>query len=132
MRDGHGLLKSFCEQQLQRFFRRLQSAGGVQSRRELEADFVGADLVRRLRGFFQRKNSGALGFVQLPQAGVNQNPVFAGERNQVRNCSERDQVQKRFQIEFRRAGQIGFAPAFDNCVRELERKAGGTKLGESS
>ena len=117
---------------MQRFFRRFQSPGGVQSRRELEADFVSADFVRCLRGFFQRQNSGALGFVQLPQAGGNQNPVFAGERNQVGDRAERDQIQQRFQIKFRRAGEICFAPAFDQGMRELEGEAGGAKLGERS
>ena len=100
------------------------------SRRELKTDFVSADFFRRLRDFFQRENSGALGFVQLPQTGGNQNPIFADERNQIRNRAERDQIQQRFQIKFRRAGQIGFAPAFDERVREFEGESGGTKFAE--
>ena len=64
------------------------------------------------------------------QTGGNQNPVFAGQRHEVGNRAERDQIQQRFQIKFRRAGQTGFASAFDQGVRELERQAGGAKFGE--
>ena len=44
---------------------------------------------------------------------TDENAVFTGERNEVSNRAERDEIQKRLQIEFRRAGQTGFASAFD-------------------
>ena len=81
-----------------------QTAGGVQSRRELKADIVRAEFLRRLRDFFQRDESRALGFVQSLQTGGNQDSVFANERHDVGNRAERDQIQQRAQIKFHRAG----------------------------
>ena len=107
-----------------------QPSGGVQSRRELEADFVSAEFLRRLRDFFQCDEPGPLRFVQPLQAGGNQDAVFADERHDVGNRAERDQIQQRAQIKFRRAGQAVFASALDQRVGQFEREAGGAKLIE--
>ena len=114
---------------MQRFFRRFEAAGGIEPGRKLKTDFVNADGVVRLRDFFQRDNPGALGLVQLPQAGGSENAVFACQRNEVGNRSQRDQIQQRLQIKFRHAGQIFFAPAFNDGMREFKGKAGGAKFG---
>ena len=84
----------------------------------------------RLRDFFQRDEAGPLRLVQPFQTGGNQNAVLADERNQIGNRAERDQVQQRAQIKFRRAGQAGFASALHQRVRQLEREAGGAQFRE--
>ena len=119
------------EQQMQRFLGGFQPAGGVQARRELEADFVSAEFGGRLRDLLQRNQSGPLRRVQPFQTGGNQNPVFAGQRHQVGNRAERDQIEQRSQIKFRRAGQAGFASAFDQRMGQFEGEADGAKFGES-
>ena len=116
---------------MQRFLGGFQTAGGVQARRELESDFVSAELdLRCWATFFNATNSGALRCVQAVQSGGNQNAVFADERNDVRDGAQRDQVEQRAQIEIRRAGQADFAAALDQRVGEFEGEAGGAKFGE--
>ena len=88
------------------------------------------EVARRLRDLFQRDQSGPLRCVQPFQTGGDENAVFAGERHEIGNRAQRDQIQQRPQIEFRRAGQTGFASAFDQRVRQFERQAGGTQFGE--
>ena len=119
-----------CQHQLQRFFGGFQPAGGVEARRELKTDFVCAEHGRTLRHFLQRHEAGAPGGAQPFQTGGNKNPVFTGERNQIRNRAQRHQIQQRLQVKFRRAGQIDFATALDQSVGEFEGQAGGAKLGE--
>ena len=96
------------EQQVQRFLGGFQPAGGVQARRELEADFIRADGLGALGDFFQRHQSGALRGVQSFQAGGNQHPVFAGQRNDVGNRAQRDQIEQRTQIKFGEPGRFRF------------------------
>ncbi len=81
-----------------------------------------------MRGLFQRDQSGPLRRVQPLQTGGDQNAIFAGERNEVGNRAQRDQIQQRSQIEFRRAGQAGFASAFDQRMGEFEGEAGGAEF----
>ena len=78
----------------------------------------------------QGDQPGPLRGVQAFQAGGNQNAVLAGQRDDVGDGAERDQIEQRAQIEFRRAGQTGFASAFDQGVGELEGEAGGAEFVE--
>jgi hypothetical protein len=91
---------------------------------------VRAEFFGRLRNLLQRDQPGPAGGVELLQTDSDENPVLAGERHDVGNGAERDQVQQRFQIKVGRAGQTGFATAFDKSVGEFEGKAGGAKLME--
>ncbi len=68
LRERRRLGQIFGEQQVQGFLGGFQPAGGVQARRELKTDFISAQLLRRLRDFFQRDESGPLRQVQSFQA----------------------------------------------------------------
>ena len=76
--------------------------------------------------FLQSDESGPLRCVQPLQAGGHQNPILTGERNDIGNRAQRHQIEQRPQIEFRGAGQIDFASAFDQRVGQFERQANGT------
>ena len=131
LRDGQRLRHVARQQQAQRFLRRFQPPGGVQARGELEADFVRAERRRALGDLFQRHQAGPLRVAQPFQSGGNENAVFADERHEVGNRAERDEIEQRAQIEFRRAGQTDFASALDQGVGEFEGEAGGAEFGES-
>jgi len=116
-------------EQVERFLRGLEPAGGVQPRRELETDFVRAETIGTLRDFFQRDQSRPLRDVQPFESGADENPVFAGERDDVGNGAERDEVEERTEIEVGGAGKAGFAPVLEDGVGELECQAGRAELG---
>ena len=130
LRDGQRFGEVAGQEQAQGFLGGFQAAGGIEAGRELEADFVGAEQGRGLGDSFQGDQAGALGGVQAFQAGGNQNAVFAGQRDDVGNGAEGDQVEQGAQVEVGRAGQAGFASALEEGVGELEGEAGGTEFGE--
>ncbi len=64
------------------------------------------------------------------EAGGNEDAVLAGQRDEVGDGAERDQVEQRAQVEIRRARQARFASALHQGVGELEGEAGGAEFGE--
>ena len=69
--------------------------------------------------------------VQALQADGNQDAVLAGQRDDVGNGAEGDQVEQGAQVEVGGAGQAGFASALEEGVGELEGEAGGAEFGEA-
>ena len=130
LREGQRFGEVAGQQQVQGFLGGFQPAGGVETGGELEADFVGAEPGRGLSDSFQGHQPGPLGGVQAFQAGGDQNAVLAGQRDDVGNGAESDQVEQGAQVEVGRAGQPGFASALDEGVGEFEGEAGGTEFGE--
>ena len=104
--------------------------GGVEPGSELEADFVGAEQGRGLSDSLQGDQAGALGGVEALQAGGDQDAVFAGQRDDVGNGAEGDQVEQGAQVEVGCAGQAGFAAALEEGMGEFEGEAGGAEFGE--
>ena len=81
------------KQKLQRFFRRAQSPGGIQSRAEPEPDVFGEN--RRLHSadldqFLQTDPSRSRNLVR---AALDKRAVFAPQRHNVRDGGERDQIE---------------------------------------
>ena len=113
LRDGQGFGQVAGQQQAQGVFGGFEAARGVETGGELEADFVGAEQGRGLSDSFQGDQAGPLGGVQALQAGGNQNAVLAGERDDVGDGAEGDQVEQGAQVEVGRAGQAGFASALE-------------------
>ena len=130
MRDGQRLVQAAGQQQAQRVFGGFEAAGGVETGRELEADFVCAERDRGLSDSFQRDQARALGGVEALQANGSEDAVLAGQRNDVGDGAEGDQIEQGAQVKVRGAGQAGFASALEESVRELEGEAGGTEFGE--
>ena len=91
--ERHGLGQVAGEQQTQGCFGGFQPSGGVETRRELKTDVMGAQHGGRLRGLFQGNESGSLRQVQSLQPGGDQNAVFSNERNQVGNRAQCDQIE---------------------------------------
>ncbi len=120
LRNGLSLRRVTREQQAQRFLRGLQPARGVEARRKLETDFIHPQRGRRLRHFLEGDEAGSLGGSQAVQSGGYQNAVLAGQGHDIRNGSQRDQIQQRTQIEFCRPGQAVLAAALDEGVGEFE------------
>ena len=61
--------------------------------------------------------------VQPFQSARDEDAIFAGQRDQVRDGAERDEIQERAQIESARLSQSHFATALHQGVGELERQA---------
>jgi hypothetical protein len=101
----------------------LEPASRIQTRSELESDFMSPDSDRGLSDAFERREAGPTRRVQPFQACRYQDAIFPGEWNDVRNGAERDEIQKWPEIVIGSAGEIGFTSAFHNCVSEFERKA---------
>ena len=127
---GQGFGQVAGQEQAQGVFGGFEAAGGIEAGRELEADFVGAERGRGLGDSFQGDQAGPLGGVQAFQAGGDQNAVFAGERDDVGDGAEGDQVEQGAQVEVGCAGQAGFASALEEGVGEFEGEAGGAEFGE--
>ena len=117
-------------EQVQRLFGRFEAAGGVESRRELKPDFVSSGRFRCLRDFLQGDQTGTRSRFQALQAGGNQNAVFAGERDDVGDRAECDQIQQRPQIKIGEFRQTHFASVFHQGMGEFERKTGGAEFGK--
>ena len=49
--------------------------------------------------------------------------IFAGERNDIRDCAESDQVHEGPKVVIGSAGKVGFASSFDDCMSEFESEA---------
>ena len=96
----------------------------------MEADLVGAEPGRGAGDPFQGDQPRPPGGVEAFQAGGNQDAVLAGERDNVGNGAEGDQVEQGAQVEVGRAGQSGLASAFQEGMGEFEGEAGGTEFGE--
>ena len=128
--DGQGFGQVAGQEEAQGVFGGFEAAGGVETGRELEADFVGAEQGRGLSDSFQGDQAGALGGVEAFQASGDQDAVLAGERDDVGDGAEGDQVEQGAQVEVGCAGQAGFASALEEGVGEFEGEAGGAEFGE--
>ena len=132
LRDGQRLGEVAGQQQAQGILGGFQAAGGIEPGRELEPDFVGAQQRGALSDPFQGDQPGPLGRGQALQAGGNQDPVFAGQRDDVGNGAQRDQVEQGAQVEVGGARQARFASALDQGVGEFEGEADGAEFGEGA
>jgi len=128
--DGQRLREVGGQEEAEGVFGGFEAARGVESGRELEADFVSAKRVRGLSDSFQGDQAGAAGGVEAFQAGGNEDAVFAGERDNVGDGAEGNEVKQGAQVEAGCAGQAGIASALEEGVGELEGKAGGAEFGE--
>ena len=72
-----------------------------------------------------------MGGVQAFQADGGQNAVLAGQRDDVSNSAEGDQVEQRAQVELGCARQAGLAAALEQGVGEFEGEAHRTELREA-
>jgi hypothetical protein len=118
------------QEQAQGFFGRFEPARGVEAGRELEADFVGAERDRGLSDPFQSDQTWSLRRVEAFQTGRDQHPVFAGQRDDVGDRGEGDQIEQGAQIKLRGAGQGDCTAALEEGVGEFEGEAGGAKFCE--
>ena len=130
MRNGHGFCQVARQEQVQRFFGGFQTPGGIEPRAELEADLVGAQRCCSLGDLFQRDEAGSSSRIQPFEPGGNQNAIFARQRHNVGDGSQRNQVKQRPQIEISGAGQTGFAPTLDQGMGKFEGQADGAEFGK--
>ena len=113
------------QQQLERLARVAQAPGGVDPRREPEADVRGADTgAVDARGRHQRPQAGPCGAGEPAQAGADEPAVLVDQRHDVCDRRERDQVE--VQLE---RGRV--APRLRvERLGELEDDARTAQLGE--
>ena len=71
-----------------------------------------------------------MGCGQALQADGNQEAVLAGQRDDVGDGAEGDQVEQGAQVEIGGAGQAGFASALEQGVGEFEGETDGAEFGE--
>ena len=79
---------------------------------------------------FQRDKARSFRGVQPFQSGGDEDAVLAGERDEIGNSAQRDEIEQRAQIIIRCAGKVHLASAFDECVCELEGEADRTEFTE--
>ena len=130
LRQRHRFGHIAREQQMQRFLRGFEPAGGIQARGQLKTYFVSAEGWRALRDLLERNQTGPLRRVKTLQTGGNENSIFTGQWHKVGNGAERDQIEQRSQIKFRRARQANLASAFDQGMRQFEGEANRAEFGE--
>src|SRR5580765_1190090 len=108
-RHIEGFCAVFGQEQLEGLEGVFQPASGIEPGSKLKADFISADWFGNLRDLFQSDQAWPRGLVKAFDPFANEDAIFTGERNEVGNCAESDQVQRRAQVEFFRGRHAGFA-----------------------
>ena len=98
-RDGRGRGGVARKQEAEGFLGGFESTGGVQAGRKLEADFIAADAAANPGDFLQGQQSRTLRRVEAFESSGDEDAVLARERDEVSDGAERDQVEKRAQVE---------------------------------
>jgi hypothetical protein len=120
LRDGQGFSQVGGQQQTQGVLGGFEAARGIETGRELEAHFIRAEQGRGLSDSFQGDKAGPPSSVEAFQTSGYQDAVFRGERDNVGNGAEGDQVKQGAQVEVGRARETGFTSALYEGVGELE------------
>src|SRR5436190_6074260 len=110
--DGRGFSEVAGQQQVERFLRVLEASRRVQARAKLKAHFVAAAGAFDTSDFFECDKAGAFGVGQPLQAGAHEDSVLTHEWDKVSDRAERDEVEKRSEVELLRAGQVAAAAMF--------------------
>lgn len=119
-----------AEQQVQGLERIFETAGGIESRGELETNFLRAQRRFALGDFFEGVQADAFGLGQLHQAAADEDTVFAGERDEVGDSSQRDEIEECAQINLERFGEAEVASALEDGVCEFEGEADRTQFAQ--
>src|SRR5688572_28466006 len=108
-----------------------EPACSVETRGQLEANFVAANLASNRGYFLERDQSGALSHVESLDSGADEDAILAVQRNQVCNGAQRDEVEKRPEIELLGPRQTCRTTVLQNRMRQLESEADRTELPEA-
>jgi hypothetical protein len=110
-------------QEVQGRLSRLKPASGIETRSKLETDLMSANADRRLSDALERGKTGPTRGVQPFQSCRYQNAIFAGERNDVRDSAESDEIEQWPEVVISSARKIRFAAALYDGVSEFEGEA---------
>ena len=118
------------EQEVERERRIAQPAGGVDARREPEAE-VGCAHARRVDAGarHERAQAGAVGLGEAPQAAPHERAVLVGQRHDVGDRRQRDEVGELVERR-RQVGRVAAVTARPERLRELEHDARAAQVGE--
>jgi hypothetical protein len=111
------------EEKVQGLFGIFEPASSVEARGELEAYFINTNRIWGLGDALERDEAGALGHVQALKTSGDKDAIFAGERNEVGDGAEGDQVQERTKVVIGGGRDGEFAGALEKGVREFESEA---------
>src|SRR5947208_2630210 len=109
----------------------LKTAGGVKAWSELKTNIAGAESFSAAGDALERNQTGPGRRIQPTEPRRNQDAVFSDEGDNIRNRAQGSEIEELANIEFRRVRQIGFAPAFNQRMGELERQAGGAEFAKT-
>ncbi len=125
-----GLVARGREQQVERERGVAEAAGGVDARREAEAE-IGRAHARRIdaRARHQRAQARPIGLGEAPHPAAHERAVLVGERHDVGDRGERDEIGELVERR-RQRGRVAAVTARPERLRELEHDARAAQVGE--
>jgi hypothetical protein len=105
-----------------------EPAGGVETRSQLEGNFVAGNGAVQTSNLLQGDKAGALSGAEVIESGASEDSVFASKGDEISNSAQGDEIQKEAKVEILRFVPAERTATFEQGVSEFESEAGAAKV----